>query len=170
MNIRHILVPVDFSEFTESTVQAAAELAEKFSARLTLCHFIEPVFPPVTELAFAFDRHNREMQDEAERQIRALAASVPSSIQTDTRVESDNPWSGIVDLANKLPADIIAMGTHGRSGLKHLWLGSVAERVVQQAPCAVFVVRQRGGAAGRRDQHHRETAALCGSGRHAQSL
>jgi universal stress protein A len=143
MNVQHILVPVDFSESTNATLQAATELAEKFSARITLCHFIEPVFPPATELAFAFDQHNREIQNAADKQIRLLVQAVPSTVQVDTRVGTGIPWDGIVDLAEKLRADLIVMGTHGRSGLKHLWLGSVAERVVQHASCAVFVVRMR---------------------------
>jgi nucleotide-binding universal stress UspA family protein len=152
MNVQHILVPVDFSEFTGDTLKTATDLAQKFTARVTLCHFLEPVFPPATELAFAFDKHNREIQDEAEKQIRVLADSFPAGIQTETRVETGIPWNGIVELAEKLRVDLIVMPTHGRSGLKHLWLGSVAERVVQHAPCAVFVVRQSPGAAPTHDQ------------------
>jgi nucleotide-binding universal stress UspA family protein len=148
MNIQHILVPVDFSEFSNAILQAATELAGKFSARITLCHFIEPIFPPATELALAFQQHEREIQDEAEKQIRALAKAVASTVQVETRVEAGIPWNGIVGVAEKLRVDLIVMGTHGRSGLKHLWLGSVAERVVQHAPCAVFVVRMRSGGSG----------------------
>ena len=51
------------------------------------------------------------------------------------------PWHSIVEHSRDEPIDLIVMSTHGRSGLKHLWMGSVAERVVQHAPCAVLVTR-----------------------------
>jgi universal stress protein A len=143
MNIQHILVPVDFSEGTQTTLDCARELAGKFAARVTLLHIVQPIFPPVTEVAFTFEKQAREMQDEAERQLRDLAGSLPSGANAETVLDTGVPWDCIVERAGKLGADLIVMGTHGRSGLKHLWLGSVAERVVQHAPCAVLVVRQR---------------------------
>jgi universal stress protein A len=143
MNIKHILVPVDFSESTQSVVRDALELAGKFSARITLYHVLQPVFPPVGELDVTFDKRDRAMQDEAEKRLRELAGSTASKTKVNTAMEPGIPWDRIVNRASKYNVDLIVMGTHGRSGLKHLWLGSVAERVVQHAPCSVMVVRER---------------------------
>lgn len=143
MNIQHILVPVDFSESTPSAISDALELAGRFSARVTLYHVLQPVIPPVGDLAFSFDKQERAVLDASEKQLRELAAAISSNFKVNTAMEAGIPWDCIVNHAAKHDVDLIVMGTHGRSGLKHLWLGSVAERVVQHAPCSVVVVRKR---------------------------
>jgi universal stress protein A len=143
MKIQHILVPVDFSEGTPGAIRNALELAGKFSARITLYHVLQQIFPPVGELAFSFEKQERAMQDESEKHLRELAATIPCGTPVDTAMETGIPWNCIVNRAASHGVDLIVMSTHGRSGLKHLWLGSVAERVVQHAPCSVLVVRDQ---------------------------
>jgi nucleotide-binding universal stress UspA family protein len=68
---------------------------------------------------------------------------VHGEVPAETVVRNGTPSMEIVELANTLPADIIIISTHGRSGLKHVLMGSVAEHVVRHAPCPVLVVRER---------------------------
>ncbi len=143
MNIQHILVPVDFSESTPSSIAYALELAGKFSARITLYHVVQIMYPPGLEPVFTYEKEIKAVQDEAEKQLRELAGSIAPMAEVNTALESGVPWDCIVNRADKYGVDLIVIGTHGRSGLKHLFLGSVAERVVRHAPCAVLVVRDR---------------------------
>jgi universal stress protein A len=79
-----------------------------------------------------------------EKELAKLVASeVPNEIPADTLVRVGSPAREIVEIARNLPADLIVISTHGRTGLKHVFLGSVTEHVVQRAPCPVFVVRER---------------------------
>lgn len=142
MSIRHILVPVDFSEGTQASIAYAMELAGKFSARITLYHVLQIMYFPGSEPVFTYEKEIKAMQDETEKQLRKLAGSIAPRADVDTAMEAGVPWERIVNRADKHRVDLIVMPTHGRSGLKHLWLGSVAERVVQHARCAVLVVRE----------------------------
>jgi universal stress protein A len=147
MNLQHILVPVDFSEGTSATLAFAFELAEKFTTHLTLLHIIEPITMPAGDFYLGGDIaaitsvYTQNLSEAAREQMKTLAATIPPGIPFDISIGIGVPWHSIVEHARDHPIDLIVMSTHGRSGLKHLWLGSVAERVVQHAPCAVLVVR-----------------------------
>ena len=143
MNIQHILVPVDFSESTPSSIAYALELAGKFAARITLYHVLQLMNPPGLDPVFTFEKEISALQDKTEKQLRELAGSIAPMVEVDTAMDSGVPWDCVVNRADNYGVDLIVIGTHGRSGLKHLFLGSVAERVVRHAPCAVLVVRAR---------------------------
>ena len=143
MIIKHILVPVDFSDGTEASITSATELARKFSALVTLYHVMQMMHPPGLEPVFTEEKERKALQDETEKQLRKLAGSIAPMAEVETALEAGVPWDKIVTYADKHGVDLIVMATHGRSGLKHLMLGSVAERVVQHAPCSVLVVRQK---------------------------
>lgn len=84
------------------------------------------------------------MRESGQKQLAKLAADeVRGAVATDTTVRVGSPAREIVEAARSLLADLIVISTHGRTGLKHVFLGSVAEHVVQRAPCPVFVVRER---------------------------
>ena len=83
------------------------------------------------------------MRESADRELSKLVVDeVRGVVAADTLVRTGAPTEEIVNAAKKLPADIIVISTHGRGGLKHVLLGSVAERVVRHAPCPVLVVRE----------------------------
>ena len=151
MTLQHLLVPVDFSGETPAAVAAAVELAGKFSARLTLFHAVEPVLLPTGDFYLAGDMaamtaaYSENLVEAARQELTALVARTPAGVPVDIAIQVGIPWHCIVDYAAEYPIDLGVMSTHGRSGLKHLWLGSVAERVVQHAPCPVLVVRPRTG-------------------------
>ena len=151
MTLQHLLVPVDFSEGTPATLAFALELAGKFSAHLTLFHVVELVLMPAGDFYLAGDTagmagvYTQSLIQAAQQQMQALADTIPAGIPFDTSIKVGVPWHAIVQQAADFPIDLVVMSTHGRSGSKHLWMGSVAERVVQHAPCPVLVVRPRTG-------------------------
>lgn len=137
----HILVPVDFSETSRLAIDYALEVCAKFSAKLTLLHVQRPPVVPGTELGFNYAEYLEHLSSTAADRLRELAGSLPASCGVQTKVLEGIPWDLIVQYAGESGTDLIVMPTHGRSGLKHLLLGSVAERVVRHAHCPVLVVR-----------------------------
>ena len=145
-SLNRILVPVDFSAHSEKAIRYATTLANKFGARLSLLHVIEDPFVTGAWQAEVFVPHIPELLNDlisaAETQMaehkKQLAAH---GFLIETLVITGRPASAIVEEASAGRFDLIVMGTHGRTGLSHALLGSVAERVVQKAPCAVLTVR-----------------------------
>jgi nucleotide-binding universal stress UspA family protein len=151
MNIRHILAPVDFSEIGKPAVDAACDLARRYGGtKLTLLHVYQIpnlmlpegyILAPPRELDALFQRINEELE---KRRVRA------DELGADAHGESVEgvPWLEIVRYAQRNKVDLIVMSTHGRTGLSHAFIGSVAERVVRHAPCPVLVVRTEKGTEG----------------------
>lgn len=142
MKIRLILYPTDFSENAAAAWPHALQMAEQLGAVLLLLHVIPaPSMTPETFLAaeqwaeiFAAQRR------EAEGKLRALAATA-AGVKADVLVTRGVPFLEIARVARDRKADLVVMGTHGRTGLVHALMGSVAERVVRIAPCPVLTVR-----------------------------
>ena len=123
-----ILVPVDFSDSTAAVLDAAAGFARAFGAKLDVLH--------VCAL-------HGEGAAEAERELdRALPKDLADVIGSKRIARALSPDLGIIHEARKRGADLVVMGTHGRSGLRHVLIGSVAERVVQLAGCPVLTVHR----------------------------
>ncbi len=144
--ISRILVPVDFSPHSDFALSYAISLAGRLAASLHLLHVVEPIsaaalgegfyLPEVSEL-------QARMVSDAEHRIaecRALAAA--GNVPVGTDVLSGPAATIIASAASNKECDLIVMGTHGRTGLAHLFMGSVAERVTRLAPCSVLTVRE----------------------------
>jgi universal stress protein A len=146
MNIQTILAPVDFSEYSEKAFTWARAFAEKWSARIHVLHIIPTVaFPPML-MGSAFNLADIEvgLRKEAEEQLTAfLIAKDAPGVSFSTQVVLGEPFNDICSIAAQEKADVIVMGSHGRTGLGHVLLGSVAERVVRYAPCPVLVVGKK---------------------------
>jgi nucleotide-binding universal stress UspA family protein len=148
MRISHILCPTDFSEGSEVAFNTALELARDNRARLTVLH-VHHV--PATALPDMFFAMTPELLQDTERSVdsyldqlvdRARAAG----IATTQRTLFGSTHREICAIAAELDVDLIVIGTHGRTGISHALLGSVAERVVRRAPCPVLTVHAREGA------------------------
>ena len=144
---KQILCPVDFSDFSDYAMRYAALLALKFEARLTLLHVVAPILVPLPGDALAPPMRQADLADIAdacrERLTRASGDLAEHGVsEVACQVTSGVPYLEILRVAEELRADMIVMGTHGRSGLAHLMIGSVAERVVRKAPCAVLTVKR----------------------------
>jgi nucleotide-binding universal stress UspA family protein len=138
--IRHVLCPTDFSASADHALEVAIELAAKLDAKLTLLHVYSlPVSGfggdfavlPVQDL----DAAARRALDGVLERVHVRHANV------DGVVQQGSPASTILAVADACGADLIVMGTHGRRGVAHFLLGSVAERVVRTARVAVLTVR-----------------------------
>jgi nucleotide-binding universal stress UspA family protein len=149
VDVRHILVPVDFSENTPAILDWAAHLAEEHGSKVTLLHAYHlPVEFQQLEGAYLPPDFWQSVRAEAETSLRRFAADLEGrKIRVETAVCEGYAATVIVEEAASRHADLIVIGTHGRSGFKHLLLGSIAERVVQKAPCPVLTVKAAGAGA-----------------------
>lgn len=139
--LRSILVPVDFSETSLDALQHALALARQHKAQLTLLHVIEPFH---ADMFLDTAQAQRAARAAAHEQLGRLAdATKKTWPRTGRELRSGHPVATITALAKRTNADLIVLGTHGRTGLKRAFLGSVAERVVRHAPCSVLVVRPK---------------------------
>ena len=136
LRFRTILVPVDFSIGTATQLRVARELARQSNGTLVLLHVREPFLDPGGTLEAGTDDSDFHLM---------LEAIKLDLTQSDFKVESHcvkgSPGPEIVEMAKDTGADLIVMGTHGRTGLKHMLMGSVAEHVVRRAHCPVLSLR-----------------------------
>lgn len=143
IDVRRILVPVDFSDHTPSLLEWGAHLAEEHGSRIILLHAYHlPVEFQQLEGAYLPADFWTGVKTEAERQLGDLAERLRAKgLEVETAVCEGYAATVIVEEATQREADLIVIGTHGLSGLKHMLLGSIAERVVQKAPCPVLTVK-----------------------------
>ena len=150
-DVNRILCPVDFSEPSRMALEHAVYLANQFSAHILLFHAIaevdHPPSPSYTLTPPLMDQMmqiTRQMTDNAENALQELADDVvPQGIVTHKRVDVGDPAASIVRAAEEESADLIVMSTHGRSGIKGLFFGSVAEKVVRSADCPVLTMKPK---------------------------
>ncbi len=143
IQVRHVLVPVDFSEHAGPVLDWAAHLAEEHSARVTLLHAYHlPVEFQQLEGAYLPPEFWTQVKAEAEQSLETRAAELRErGLQVEVVVREGYPATVIQEEAVASGADLIVIGTKGLGGIKHLLLGSIAERVVQHAPCPVLTVK-----------------------------
>lgn len=137
--VRSILTPVDFSASSLGALHYAVVLARQYEAQLCLLHVIEPFHPG---LRIDTTETQRDARVAAHKRLAKLAdATKKLWPHTGRELRPGHPVEMIAALAKRTNADLIVMGTHGRTGLTRAFMGSVAERVVRHAPCSVLVVR-----------------------------
>ena len=143
---QRILLPTDFSGFSSQALRHALALARRFNARLKVVHVIQGFYPVGDAmLAAAPPAEGRKM---AESDTHAfMAAARDAGIDYDLEIREGNPWREILAAAVQMPADLVVMGTHGRSGPERFLLGSVAEKLSHRLPCPVITVGQEEGRA-----------------------
>jgi universal stress protein A len=142
---QHILVPVDFSEHSEQALEYAMSLAPSLRARLTLLHVIQvPILAagPHMGAGMALASYLEQIESDMSHTLEACAKRVRAAgLTCETVIVHGVPFQQIIDLAADRDVDLIVMSTYGRTGLPHMLLGSVAEKVVRLAPCPVLVTR-----------------------------
>jgi nucleotide-binding universal stress UspA family protein len=138
---KHILVAIDFSECSKSALDLAVDLAETLDADLTLVHAWEVPTWAYSGLQYpAFDIFTT-VEQAARRELDLLLADTQKRLpRTKAVLRRGNGAQEIVATAAAVSADLVVTGTHGRTGAKHLFLGSVAERVVRTSPIPVLTV------------------------------
>ena len=143
VQIRRILVPLDFSESTSPLLEWAAHLASQHGSSVVLLHAYHlPVEFQQLEGAYLPPDFWSNVKSEAEQSLGRFAEDLTArDVEVETIVREGYPASVIVDEAEAQGVDMIVIGTHGHSGLKHMLLGSIAERVVQKSHCPVLTVK-----------------------------
>jgi len=137
--IRTILHPTDFSATSELAFAYACELARSYKARLIALHVVQPVVPVAVDgILVPIDVD--ELQREAQARFQQLPPAT-SGVDFERLVREGPAGRTIVQVAAELGADLIVIGTHGRTGIGRVLLGSVAEEVLRRAPCPILTVR-----------------------------
>jgi nucleotide-binding universal stress UspA family protein len=167
MMIKRILVPIDFSPNSIRALDYAIELGKPFKTRLSVLYVVEPIYYAVPDFTGspAMGELLIEQMGTARAQLARLAGQYAKRrIKLQALLETGTAYEAIVETAKQIKADLIAMATHGRTGVSHLLLGSVAERVVRTAPCPVLTLRP---GLRRAASHRRGTRAKPRTGRRA---
>jgi len=140
-----IVVPTDFSPDADQALRVASELSRRYSAPLTIAHIYDPVAFPLPDGYMMYTAPQlATMWEEFERRLAQAKADAAAAgaVHAETRLLQGLTAAEIVRFARDEGYDLIVMGTHGRTGVSRLLLGSVAARVVQTAECAVLTVRR----------------------------
>ena len=144
MTVHHVLVPIDFSPYAEQALDYAIALAQKLKARVTLLHVIQPPLIAGAAMgAWPSPAFLQELEAAITSDMEGCLARVTAAgLAGEIAVVHGVPFQEILDTAKARQVDLIILGTHGRTGLSYVLLGSVAEKVVRLAPCPVLVARQ----------------------------
>ena len=141
LKLKSILVPIDFSKISQKALEYAVPLAKQFEAKITLLHAIEPLPYPV-DLTYVPMGEGFPIKP-LENELNALAKNtIEAQLLKEVIVRVGTAFEVITNIARECEADLIVITTHGHTGLKHVFMGSTAERVVRHAACPVLVVRK----------------------------
>ena len=143
MTAQRFLVPVDFSEDANQAVEYAIALASKLGARVTLLHVIQLLPLGSGDMGVTVPyAYIQDLEADVTSRMQAYLERVTAGLEGEIAVVHGVPFQEILETAKTQQIDLIIMGTQGRTGLQHVLMGSVAEKVVRLAPCPVLVVRQ----------------------------
>lgn len=145
IRLSQILVPTDFSPHASAAVRYAAQLADSFDAEISLLHIVDSTVVYAGEIDFGACTTGAGAAVMTEQQATDLLNKVTVEGITESRIRRTvvfgTPAETICRIAEEQEADMVVLGTHGRTGLARVVLGSVAEHVVRLAPCPVLTVR-----------------------------
>ena len=147
LSIQNIIVPIDFSKMSVQAIQIAKQLARRFGASIHLAHApqlnygLDCVAPAPPIVPFSFMPYEQNAEQSALNELKRVASESGLPSATCDVLGGAPPFDEICRLAQTISADLVVVPTHGRTGLKHVFLGSTAERIVQHSSCPVLVTR-----------------------------
>jgi nucleotide-binding universal stress UspA family protein len=147
LSIQNIIVPIDFSKMSVQAIQIAKQLARRFGASIHLAHArqlnygLDCVAPAPPNIPFSFMPYEQNAEQSALKELKRVASETGVSSAICDVLGGAPPFDEICRLSHKIPAELVVVPTHGRTGLKHVFLGSTAERIVQHSTCPVLVTR-----------------------------
>lgn len=145
INLNRILAPTDFSKHSSSGIAAACDLADRFNAELELLHVTQNPYPFEGGTYEGYMTIEPELKEAARKQLELLpGAEWSARLKVNRHVRIGPPFLEIVTHAKLNDVDLIVQNTHGRTGLAHFFIGSVAEKVVRKSPCPVLTLREDG--------------------------
>lgn len=158
-----ILAPIDFSDHSRTAVDVAADMASRFGAELLIVHVV-PAVPelPNSVSIFKEGEYEHSLGEAAAKQLSELAGTLgPKGVKVRTEVGTANDVGmELIRIAEHNHADMIVIATHGMTGWRKIAFGSVAEKVVKEANCAVLVLRAE--AAGDADGKDKASSSVAG--------
>ena len=144
IELRRILVPIDFSEYSKNALQYAIPFARQFKASIDLIYIVEPTIYPA-DFSFGqigFPNVEEELRVHGTQELEQLRKrEIGNKLKSRIAVRTGKPFYEINQYAEEENIDLIIIATHGHSGVEHMLFGSTAEKVVRKAPCPVLVVR-----------------------------
>ena len=138
-DIKKILVPIDFSDYSKSALKYAVNFCKNCQAEMILIYVVEPViYPPDFSMGqIAIPSVNSEWDERARQELDKLAKEeIPSGMTVKTIIKTGKPFIEIIETAGELDVDLIIIATHGRSGMEHILFGSTAEKGNRSSSCA----------------------------------
>jgi nucleotide-binding universal stress UspA family protein len=142
LSLKRVLCPIDFSVFSHGALPLARELCKKFGATLVLAHIVDARFDYPEWTAQVAMNNTAQLLESAKENLGRTAKEI-KDVKTEIYVATGIPAHSLVNYASESKIDLVLIPTHGRKGLAHALLGSVAERVVRGAPCPVMTVRPK---------------------------
>jgi len=142
--IKKILVPIDFSDYSKNALRYSEEVARIYNAKLYLVYVIEPVIYPAdfSMGQVALPSMDIEMNTRAKEELDNLAKKELPGLEVKTIIKTGKPFVEIIETASQEDIDLIIIATHGHTGVEHILFGSTAEKVVRKAPCPVLTLRE----------------------------
>ena len=147
MQIKTILFPTDFSQGARAAMDYAVSLAQDYKAKLILLYVIQDISIAEWYIPSSISAADlvADMQKSASQEMEKWAAEVGGKVAgLETLIERGVPFVEIIRTAKERNADLLVIGTHGRTGIDHMLFGSTAEKVVRKSPCPVLTVRMAG--------------------------
>lgn len=143
MEIKKILCPLDFSEIAQKALDYAVFMAFSHNAELQLLHVVDQLhgFDSFQILALTPNEIADRMEAQANKKLSNMIGQIKETLEIKKAVKHGKASVEIIEMAREMKADLIVMGSHGRTGLSHVLIGSVAEAVVRHASCPVLVIR-----------------------------
>jgi len=147
IRLAKLLVPTDFSEDSEQAARYAVELAKRFQAEIHCIHVVDIPADLLSTSDYYMTGPSKQfidqIREESKKNLEAFAEKNLEGVGVRTAFLEGSPFVEIIRYAHNQEIDLVVIATHGRTGLRHVLFGSVAEKVVRKAPCPVLVVKRK---------------------------
>ncbi|NJD22015.1 MAG: universal stress protein [Melioribacter sp.] len=143
--IKKILVPIDFSDYSKNALKYATQFAKQFNAKIYLIYVVEPMIYPAdfSMGQVAIPSTDIDLHSRAEEELKKLSKDIVNgNSRVEILIKTGKPFVEIIEAASANDIDLIIIATHGHTGVEHLLFGSTAEKVVRKAPCPVLTLRE----------------------------
>ncbi len=141
LNAKHILAPLDFSDPSIKSLDAAVDLAKTYQGKVLVAYVAEPA-PFAPDLTTPADGYEKKITEQASKRLEEICQShIADGVETSYKICFGHPYEEITKLADTEKVDLIVMATHGHSGIRHMLLGSTTEKVVRTANCPVLTMK-----------------------------
>jgi len=141
LNAKHVLAPLDFSDPSMKSLDAAVELAKTYGGKVLIAYVAEPA-PFSPELVVSAEGYEQKVTEKAAKRLEEICKThIANGVETTYKICFGHPYDEIINLAKSENVDLIVMATHGHSGIRHMLIGSTTEKVVRASTCPVLTMK-----------------------------